>query len=104
MGTDHKFYLIDYSRVMPPETPAKVNGERLKAAQLYRLLRPEYVKQYAIPLCSDAYSGFVPPSEQSAHAEEIEEATRMLKYDVIPTVAMHLQTLPRGGASFSVRC
>ena len=35
---------------MPPETPVK----GLQSAHIFRLLRPEYVKQYHIPLCSDA--------------------------------------------------
>jgi hypothetical protein len=33
----------------------------------------------------------VPPHDIAEHCEEVDEATRMLKYDVIPTIAMHLQ-------------
>jgi tetratricopeptide (TPR) repeat protein len=97
-GADGKFYLIDYSRVMPPEKPVK----GLRSAHMFRLLRPEYVKQYHTPLCSDACSRFVPESEVREHNEEVGEATSVLKDEVIPAVAMDLQTL-RHGWDFSLQ-
>jgi tetratricopeptide (TPR) repeat protein len=97
-GVDGKFYLIDYSRVMPPEKPVK----GLRSAHMFRLLRPEYVKQYHTPLCSDACSRFVPEAEVHEHNEEVAEATAVLKDEVIPAVAMDLQTL-RHGWDFSLQ-
>ena len=41
LGRDGKFYLLDFSRVMPPERPSG-----LKMEHLYRLLRPEFVANY----------------------------------------------------------
>jgi hypothetical protein len=47
--------LLDFSRVLPPETPNPL----FKNSHLSRLLRPEFVKEYHKPLCSDAFSGFI---------------------------------------------
>jgi hypothetical protein len=55
LGDDSRFYLLDFSRVFPPETPRK----DIPNAHLYYLLRPEFVKSYSEPLCSDAFSGFI---------------------------------------------
>lgn len=54
LGMDNQFYLLDFSRTMPPEYPVKSK----KGAHLYQLLRPEFVRFYHIPLCPDAFSGF----------------------------------------------
>jgi hypothetical protein len=56
VGTDGKYYILDFSRSLPPEA---INDASPKGAHLYRLLRPEFVKMYQNPLCSDAYSGFI---------------------------------------------
>ena len=50
-----QFYLLDFSRTLPPVTPSPtfVNGH------LYRLFRQEFVAKYPHRLCSDAYSGFI---------------------------------------------
>lgn len=54
-GKDGRFYLLDFSRVLPPETP----NPKFKNSHLSRLLRPEFVQDYYKPLCSDAFSGFI---------------------------------------------
>jgi len=54
-GTDGNFYLLDFSRVMPPCPPEPT----IPASHLFQLFRPEFVKKYEEPLCSDAFSGFV---------------------------------------------
>lgn len=54
VGHDGKFYLCDFSRLMPPEMPRR----DCKQAYLYQLLRREYVAALEEPLCSDAYSQF----------------------------------------------
>jgi hypothetical protein len=43
VGVDGKLYLLDFSRVMPPERP-----QGLKMEHLFRLLRPEFVKNYPV--------------------------------------------------------
>lgn len=53
-GDDDRFYLLDFQRLMPPEWPI----EKGSPAHLFRLLRPEFVKSYPIPLSSDAASSF----------------------------------------------
>ena len=53
-STSLQFYLLDFSRTMPPLTP----DNRFVNGHLYRLMRPEFVSKYKIPLCSDAFSGF----------------------------------------------
>jgi hypothetical protein len=54
-GTDGRIYVIDLSRVLPPQEP----DPRIRLSHLYRMLRPELVHTNPEPLCSDAASGFV---------------------------------------------
>ena len=54
-GTDGRIYVIDLSRVLPPQEP----DPRIHLSHLYRMLRPELVHSNPEPLCSDAASGFV---------------------------------------------
>ena len=53
--TPSQFYLLDFSRTMPPAQP----DLQFHNGHLYRLLRYELVSKYPHPLCSDAYSGFI---------------------------------------------
>jgi hypothetical protein len=48
-------YVIDMSRLFPPCTYSK----KYRNSHLYQLFRPEFVKRYDKPLCSDGYSGFL---------------------------------------------
>jgi alpha-tubulin suppressor-like RCC1 family protein len=99
MGNDDKAYLVDFSRSMPPEEP--VPG--LRAATLYRLLRPEFVKQYPVPLCCDAFSAFVPnDAEAEKHKEEVREATHYLRTVAVPRVAAALSAMLRAGWDVSL--
>lgn len=50
VGTDGNFYLCDFARTFPPADPNGVAGRFL-----YRLLRPEFVKKYRVPLSSDSF-------------------------------------------------
>lgn len=62
LGTDGKFYCLDFARVFPPEKLPKGDrdpSDRGKKVFLYRLLRPELVKSNPTPLNSDALSGFI---------------------------------------------
>jgi hypothetical protein len=52
LADDGRYYLIDFSRVMPPEYPTE--SEDI----FFKLLRPEFVSGYHVPLSSDSFSGF----------------------------------------------
>jgi hypothetical protein len=47
VGSDGRYYLLDFQRTFPPEYPA---DDRPKRSVLYNLLRPEFVAKYKIPL------------------------------------------------------
>ena len=94
-----KFYLLDFSRTMPPVAPRK----DLPQGHLYRLFRREFVQSYKRlslpffpslssfnlpseePLCSDGFSSFckLDPNFKTFN-EELKQATNHLLYDVIP--------------------
>ena len=76
----------DFSRIMPPVTPTGVPG-----GHLYMLFRPEFVKKYKKPLCSDAYSRFVQNQpDREEHKKEVDEATEHLLNSVIPEFSVTL--------------
>lgn len=81
VGTDGRFYVLDFARVMPPTFPTK----RASPNQyLYNLFRPEFVKKYKIPLNPDAFSNFDKHDpERLRYRKDIEDATRDL-LDWIP--------------------
>jgi len=82
-GRDGRYYLIDFSRTFPCETPQHV---KIKGINLTNLFRPEFVKRYSKPLCSDAYSNFTDRS----HNDEIDAATKFLQWELIPRAAREL--------------
>eukprot|EP00029_Vermamoeba_vermiformis_P008493 TRINITY_DN3992_c0_g1_i1.p1 TRINITY_DN3992_c0_g1~~TRINITY_DN3992_c0_g1_i1.p1 ORF type:complete len:924 (-),score=198.60 TRINITY_DN3992_c0_g1_i1:32-2803(-) len=83
-GRDGKFYLLDFSRVLPPETP----NPHFKNSHLSRLLRPEFVQTYPKPLCPDAFSGFMKEDgEENLHNSELKEATNHLINVLVPKFA-----------------
>jgi hypothetical protein len=53
LGKDGRMYIVDTARLFCAETP---NGR--KGAAFYRLLRPEFVRTYKIPLSSDCFTGW----------------------------------------------
>ncbi len=81
---DGRFYLLDFSRMMPPETP-RPSGPRM--AHLYRLLRPEFVIAYMNPLCSDGYSKFIQSHNAVSLNKELARATALLQNELIPQFA-----------------
>jgi hypothetical protein len=86
---DGKFYLCDFSRAMPPETP--VRGVPL--GHLYRLLRPEFVRRHPTPLCSDGFSAFVRLHNPTVHCRELRDATNVLLQRLIPRFAAKIVEL-----------
>jgi len=89
VGHDGKLYLLDFSRTFPPRKPDRSHQN----SHLYFLLRPEFVKNYPKPLCSDAYSGFVHMHNGDEHTQEIDEATDYLLSEVIPRFADQLRSM-----------
>ena len=59
--------MCDFSRTWPPEAPTKASKQHpeLKNCHLFRLLRPELVQSYPKPLCSDAFTKFIPDHIQA---------------------------------------
>ncbi len=81
---DGRFYLLDFSRMMPPETP-RPNGPKM--AHLFRLLRPEFVASFVTPLCSDGYSKFIQAHNAVSLNRELARATAVLQTELIPQFA-----------------
>jgi hypothetical protein len=51
----------------------------------YNLLRPRFVSQYHVPLCSDAFSGWIhKPTNEN---ENVRKATALLYEKIIPDFA-----------------
>ena len=53
-GKDNRFYVLDTARVFPPTTPTP----GVRGGFLFQLFRPEFVRGYHLPLCSDAFSRY----------------------------------------------
>jgi hypothetical protein len=78
LGTDNRFYLVDLARLWPPTPPRPgVRGDFL-----VRQFRPEFVRKYPVPLCSDSFSGF-PLQNKEQHNEEIRQAMTKLMEEMI---------------------
>ena len=92
LGHDGKFYLLDFSRTMPPFPP----DPRFVNSHLYHLFRREFVVKYPKPLCSDSFSGFAQhdPSA-STYCEEIRLATKELLHVTIPLCAKNILEVSR---------
>lgn len=92
LGTDGRYYVLDFARVFPPEAPLRPlkKGDR---SIYYRMLRPELVKRYEFkgPLNSDAFSNFCTHDKERS-CQEVTEATLYLFEKVIPEFAKKLST------------
>jgi Clustered mitochondria len=88
LGVDGEFYLLDFSRTLPPVSPQKkaFNGH------LYRMFRREFLLAYQnAPLCPDAFSGFVMADRDALrYNEEIVRADTHLRESVCPRFAKQL--------------
>eukprot|EP01133_Synstelium_polycarpum_P016333 gene16333-19429_t len=90
IGTDGRFYLIDFSRTFPPSMP----DPQVVGGHLFQLFRPEFLKNHPKPLCSDAYSGFVKNDpNRHEHNLEVREATHRLLTELIPRISVRLKWL-----------
>ena len=82
LGKDGKLYVIDLARLFPPETPDR----KTPGSFLYKLLRPELVKRFSVPLSSDAFTLFGEDNQQE-HDSEVRAATNYLHNTIIPEFA-----------------
>lgn len=88
LGTDNLHYVLDYARVYPPA--ALVQGEiREKSRCLFRLLRPELVSRFHLPLSSDAFTAWG-RMNSDIHNMEVRQATQYLVDEAIPALAKFL--------------
>jgi len=85
LGTDGRMYLLDFSRLFPPQRP---DPSAARYMYLCRLLRPEFVKIYSQmfgPLSSDAYSSFSAGTDtDEVDKIDINEATDYLLNEHLP--------------------
>eukprot|EP00026_Physarum_polycephalum_P000237 Phypoly_transcript_00237.p1 GENE.Phypoly_transcript_00237~~Phypoly_transcript_00237.p1 ORF type:complete len:1263 (+),score=191.32 Phypoly_transcript_00237:1964-5752(+) len=86
-GTDGRYYLVDFSRTLPPETP----NPKYPVSYLYRLLRPEFLQSYNHPLSPDGFSIFSRSQTDFAQNNtELMYATNFLLKCVIPRSAQEM--------------
>lgn len=104
VGTDARFYCLDFARVFPPEKlPAAEKALEVDADSgatnsfLYKLLRPELVLSHPTPLNSDARSQFIARDlyreEFKAANAGVQAATERLLKEVVPAFAATLAKL-----------
>nr|BAJ94575.1 predicted protein [Hordeum vulgare subsp. vulgare] len=86
-GKDGRLYCIDLARLFPTEVPDR----SVRASHLFRLLRPSFVKSYTKPLNPDCFTGFSPLNKVQ-DKREIEEATALLRSQIIPKFGMWLDS------------
>eukprot|EP01117_Protostelium_nocturnum_P011778 TRINITY_DN4294_c0_g1_i2.p1 TRINITY_DN4294_c0_g1~~TRINITY_DN4294_c0_g1_i2.p1 ORF type:complete len:1562 (-),score=510.85 TRINITY_DN4294_c0_g1_i2:353-5038(-) len=86
LGRDGRFYIVDTARLFPPTTRLP----NIRGAYMFKLMRPELVKKYAVPLSSDMFSGW------GATQPELEEdgikATDNLCQHIIPSLAEEIKS------------
>mmetsp|Transcript_2469 Transcript_2469/g.7833 ORF Transcript_2469/g.7833 Transcript_2469/m.7833 type:complete len:1381 (+) Transcript_2469:798-4940(+) len=84
-------YVIDFARLFPPEVPSAAQRAHYPRSVFFRFLRPEFVQSYRLPLCSDAYTGWVVGDpEANVHNAELRQATVHLYQETIPSFAAFL--------------
>eukprot|EP01124_Arcella_intermedia_P011340 TRINITY_DN1774_c1_g2_i15.p1 TRINITY_DN1774_c1_g2~~TRINITY_DN1774_c1_g2_i15.p1 ORF type:complete len:1230 (+),score=292.57 TRINITY_DN1774_c1_g2_i15:486-4175(+) len=88
-GSDQKYYVLDFGRVMPPQAPLSPDAHR---EVFYNLFRPSFVKLYPRPLCSDAFTGWIAGDPRAKEMElAVVEATNQLYKQVIPQFANQVE-------------
>jgi len=87
-GSDNRYYLLDFGRVMPPEYSTAWGSRSV----FFNLLRPSLVKKFPDPLCSDAFTAWMgKPSSTSQKLESsVINATKALYAQQIPKMAARL--------------
>jgi len=89
-GTDGKYYMLDFARLWPPEVPT----QGLQASFLIRKMRPELVRSFPKPLCSDAFSSFQSGRkvDRDESNREVFDAFIFLMKELIPSFTRHLES------------
>lgn len=89
IGTDGKFYVLDFARAFPAEAPAR--NHREPRAVYYKLLRPETVRSNETPLSSDAFTTWGKlDSRFQEHNKNVLKATLKLLLQEVPAFAESL--------------
>lgn len=78
LGTDQRYYLIDFARVFPPTSTQPYSP---KNHILYQLFRPEFIAKLDFPLSSDAMTKFQHPDEAESCRQENYKATDLLLFE-----------------------
>jgi hypothetical protein len=76
---------VDTARLFPPTLPARDQP----GSVLFNQFRPEFIKDYKMPLSSDAFTGFGRHNYHE-HNKEIEVATRYLLTTKVEELTTHL--------------
>lgn len=102
LGTDGKFYVLDAARTLPPEGPDENPEFREDRQVYYKLLRPEFVRKWTQPLCSDAFTSWqrYDPSRTENNLEVL-KATKYLHERLIPEFAKRLDKMASAGTTFA---
>lgn len=102
MGTDGKFYVLDAARTLPPEGPDENPEFREDRQVYYKLLRPEFVRKWNQPLCSDAFTSWqrYDPNRTENNLEVL-KATKYLHERLIPEFAKRLDKMASAGTTFA---
>jgi hypothetical protein len=87
LGMDNRYYVLDFARAFPPTVE-----EDIQSTFLYKLFRPEFIKNYRIPLSSDAFSKFG-KLNRAENNKEVKEASEHLFKVVIPEFALELEKM-----------
>ena len=98
-GKDEKYYLVDLSRLIPPQPSnkylkfyfpeIKISCENpLKTEYLFKLMRPELLLSSEVPLCSDAFSPFLHDG-QASNDEVIKVWCKLIR-EIIPNTISRL--------------
>lgn len=90
IGEDGLYYVCDLQRLMPPLEPTT---EYNMPTYLTYLFRPEFIRKYKKPLSSDGFCRWAMSGDISdkKNKEELIEATKYLKEDLIPSIAKKLE-------------
>ncbi|PRP80494.1 hypothetical protein PROFUN_11716 [Planoprotostelium fungivorum] len=95
LGTDEKYYVVDFGRVMPPEDPAQTHHKNSKSV-FYSLLRSQLVSSHPEALCSDAFTKWNSDDDEErrkAINEKVTKATMRIRDECVPDFANYLDAL-----------
>eukprot|EP00946_MAST-07B_sp_MAST-7B-sp1_P002588 g2588.t1 len=94
---DHRRYAVNLGRIMPPDLPN--GGSDITT----KLLRPEFVQAYSMPLSSDAFSSIIMPPQNDSSSKLLDDlsgndvdagnASTYLQTKRIPEFVAKLDTL-----------